>query len=1826
MRNQVFKKLFSVLLALIMVAGLLPASVLAEGEGNADSTPAPTEAVQPTESAEPTAPTETETPEVTEVPEPTPENPATTVEPTQGEPTAEPTDEGIMPANVMPVQAETEINYVTKTNSVPLPDGTFYRIVHLDCGRKYFKVDEIKKIIDFAAANSYTHVELAFGNDGLRFLLGDMSVTVGGTTYENDKVKAAIQQGNIAYSHAGELTEEEMGNIIAYAQGKGIGIIPMFDAPGHLQAVVKAMETLGVQVKYTTPTESGNSLNYAVNTTDIVSVNFVQALMQKYITYFASKGCTMFNIAADECGFTQMSGDTYTAYAKLVNSMAAMVQNAGMTALAFNDGIYHKNLTTAVEFDKDIAICYWDASESTYASAAMLAGKGFKIINTHNKWYYVPGNADSAWFGYEWSNGYMSGEAKDCTKTDGGYSGNNVSGCMNAIWLDNPNVSLTNEIWTKIENHIALLAQNNPTYFKAEEVKTPTVTVDQDNKTVKEVIKTADNTYKVVLNKATEGTAESQTLLLTVTNGTEGATYTWTSNNTEVATVENGLVTFKGVAGTVTITATPVAATRSISETAAYSITFNVTKEGEVTEETIEVAVGKTKTVIIKGENLARDEGYTTDDPSIATVNVTGVNTGESTTKYELANSVKVTDIANSNGTNLSTKYFYLKDGAYYPLYVARSYRNYTYTYTYTYYYKDNSGTYQTIGVQQVYSWNLNSTNCNITLYNATTTTTTETSTTIEFTGLKENQTTYVTIGNIRYKIVVKADLTNAPKLPVQLWITNNTIQVDTTAATKTGSGWGGDSSLGNANYVNIPATIANSEQGVHMKDAFYAAGLIEPLERYEWGGTRFINAKDDKPVMRLVFWQGQVHTKANSNIQTVWGTDYSNSGTPFVYVRYWNDGSGYSWQVSADRQTWTTVTGEGSTGAYSGCTEQLAAYYMTRTEITDEITTDVADWGKPNGSTEYNSQVSGDFVLLDFAVKYYDGTQKPLNFPVEGKTLAYHCASGDAAVGTNGSYTYRKLNNFRAVNSDNFEVYMVTVRMTSSEAGTTLSASEAKDGYTYDNNTEQIVWAIDENARLASGLDNYVSISGADSVYSGCTIGGDPYVRGVEVYNKHGALITYYVREKEATDFLTVNYYVQGETTPFYTYTISVKQNTVFSQEFERLSATQLIGNTVENVIGVTQTVQWDLKLMPQIGAQYRYTDYTFTDANRESDGKTVNLYYTFNATKTFVVDFGLPLRIEPKDLNENLGGNGVNITETKLTGVSNFAYVSADTNGVITYKLKEMISQSDTFGVKYTGTLVKDDGNLQVGTTAKYTVTIIPATSVYYEDSFAKFTDGSGAAVDAKWTANGKAVNDSPTQALEALGEKTNHKVYGYDPAYDKCTMFSMGSAQKVTVTSDMVTNWTDTSTWPTAQFTFKGTGFDIISLTDNTSGAIFVDVVNKETGKKEKSVFVDNYYGYTYDATNGWQPSTSNKPNALYQIPVIAVRGLDYDEHNVVIKVAYSEYFDHTANKGSYNFWLDAVRVYDPMGKSENTGNTYGQDGEAYPQYIKLRSELAANNGTVGVNGKLLFIDGKENASISEYANYGPNNEVYLANGQAITFKLTGNLDKIAAVQIGAKSPNSNETNKANMVIGDSNKQLSTATEMYYDITTAAVNNGAQLVTVTNTGEAILSLTNLKITYTEKGSVSLGAMNAEEQTASVMAVRALFAPAPVEPEPEPEPEKTFEPERFEASWTKNVMQGRKATLTVKTSEDVEAITVDGQTIRSYRTRTERVGFGRRAKRITYREFTYSMVAQESADFSVTAINAEGTESEAITARLTVKTRPNSMRDMWDWFKGWF
>lgn len=436
----------------------------------------------------------------------------------------------------------------------------------------------------------------------------------------------------------------------------------------------------------------------------------------------------------------------------------------------------------------------------------------------------------------------------------------------------------------------------------------------------------------------------------------------------------------------------------------------------------------------------------------------------------------------------------------------------------------------------------------------------------------------------------------------------------------------------------------------------------------------------------------------------------------------------------------------------------------------------------------------------------------------------------------------------------------------------------------------------------------------------------------------------------------------------------------------------------------------------------------------------------------------------------------------------------------------------------------------------------------------------------------------------------------------------MLSMGTAHKVTVTAAMLEAYNGGNTgnfaWPTAQFTFKGTGFDIISLTNNKSGAIFVDVYagSKAEGTAEKKYVVNNYYGYTYE--NGKWIVKENASDTLYQIPVMKITDLAYGEHTVVIKVAYSKYFD-TANRTEYSFWLDAIRVYNPMGKDYD----YTADNEGYPQYIKLRDELAK---TAETNKGVVFIDGAANASIADYANYGPNNEVYLMNGQAITFKIPQNAN-VDSIQIGAKAPNGNTT----MTVTGTNdtvlatEALSTATEMYYKIN-VNVSTADQTVVIANKdGTGILSLTNLKITFKNKPTekITLAALDTQEQENAVSLVRALFT-APVA---------TFSPETFEADWGRAVRAGKKATLTVKTSADVESITVDGQSITSYTTRTQRTGWGWWSPKVTYHVFTYTITAPaQTTDYAVCAVNAEGTASEAVTATLTV--RPATW---WNW---WF
>ena len=113
-----------------------------------------------------------------------------------------------------------------------------------------FTLDQLKRIVDKASELGYSDVHLLLGNDGLRFLLDDMTITANGKTYASDDVKRAIEHGTNSYyndPNGNHLTESQMTDLINYAKDKGIGVIPTVNSPGHMDAILNAMKELGIE-------------------------------------------------------------------------------------------------------------------------------------------------------------------------------------------------------------------------------------------------------------------------------------------------------------------------------------------------------------------------------------------------------------------------------------------------------------------------------------------------------------------------------------------------------------------------------------------------------------------------------------------------------------------------------------------------------------------------------------------------------------------------------------------------------------------------------------------------------------------------------------------------------------------------------------------------------------------------------------------------------------------------------------------------------------------------------------------------------------------------------------------------------------------------------------------------------------------------------------------------------------------------------------------------------------------------------------------------------------------------------------------------------------------------------------------------------------------------------------------------------------------------------------------------------------------------------------------------------------------------------------------
>lgn len=1056
--------------------------------------------------------------------------------------------------------------------------------------------------------------------------------------------------------------------------------------------------------------------------------------------------------------------------------------------------------------------------------------------------------------------------------------------------------------------------------------------------------------------------------------------------------------------------------------------------------------------------------------------------------------------------------------------------------------------------------------------------------------------------------------------LPINLWLTNTGVvptgwatTYNSNSISKPEFSYETDSKNTSDNWRTFRAkyNLSAAESNVHSEQGAKLSNLLPGT------GTAYGYRGASTPESYAVdFWKCSYNTSAERQSTDGW-TNNSNKGTVFEYIRYWQD----KWEYSSDGSTWTEIKNVGA-GKDDTAKNQVCIWYRQKTAITDEVTTEIVDWGP----IKYDAGQ----CLLDFAVKYESGDKTPTSFPVTNKTIGFDCPTSQDAAKNNGyvtqdgdGYYYRTVYGIAGVETSNYEVYMITVTPSADNHGTTINSGYyAAKSYPYAG-TEKVAWA-----KTKADADNS-NLTKTDDI----TYGGEAFLKKVDIYQYQGLLITYYVRDKSAN--LTVHYVDLSDGNEFHSYGITTNGQTFNSNI--RLNSTDwkgpLLDGTVTNIKGKKQTVSADLSDMPSISAKYRYaTGYTCVRVETKNDCKDVYLYYTFNNKVNYVIDFGLPLEIKLTDLSAELGN--ANITNVSFFSAQYGTLVYDSDRKVITYKLNGMLSEQESFTVEVEGTRAGQKN------TVAYIVTIIPASTVYYEDDFISFKNNGG-----EWKREG----DTVTNAVQDLDALTAKKTYGYDSNYSASSRFSLGSAMKTTVSSDTNSNP------PKATFTFKGTGFDLVSMTSKDTGTILVNVVGKDSegNSVTKNWIVDTFYGYTrtqegyiqYTWTKGedgkwhnkavvipelpqgkdvggtpedgvtyepnyiWTP-TGEVDNALYQIPVIHYTDLPYGEYTVTVTPKYSSkrdpYYQADGNNNSYDFYLDGVRVYNPAGDKLNS--QYVKDGEGYAQFTEIRnmllnaSDLTANiEPTTG----MVFVDGVgDNGKLADFKNYGPNNEVYLARNQAIAFKIS-DMNNVASIQIGAKAPNGNATMQIKVGSNEvQTKELQTASDMYYKLDNVQAD---QTIVITNTSDSLLSLTTLKVTYKTEPSASNSADPVVDEEVVAQAPVMLMSMLYGEPQ-------TFEPEHFTAKWSRNVRKGGTATLTVKASADVESITVNGETITAHTTKTARSFWGSKE---TYHVFTYRVTNAATADYSICAVNGDGVASDPITAKLTV--RP-SIRDWWN------
>lgn len=283
----------------------------------------------------------------------------------------------------------------------------------------------------------------------------------------------------------------------------------------------------------------------------------------------------------------------------------------------------------------------------------------------------------------------------------------------------------------------------------------------------------------------------------------------------------------------------------------------------------------------------------------------------------------------------------------------------------------------------------------------------------------------------------------------------------------------------------------------------------------------------------------------------------------------------------------------------------------------------------------------------------------------------------------------------------------------------------------------------------------------------------------------------------------------------------------------------------------------------------------------------------------------------------------------------------------------------------------------------------------------------------------------------------------------------------------------------------FTFKGSRIDVYCTTESDSGAVIGQLKDSE-GNVLATKLMRNEY----------------KSGALYNVPT-----LSFDTPN-----ASATYTLTITTNDQSKYKLDGVRVYNPG--NDDVENLYNAD-EKNATFTKVRDLLLEanrfNDGDASVAG-VVYTDqireGSHNTTaIDTYEKVGPKNEVYLATGNAIAFKVD-NYQSGMKVMVGLSAPAEGQNIGQVTMSNGSEKaptDVNSAVDMYYNVTP----NADGYVVIENTGNVLISVTNVKLSGASAAEAA--ALSVDDGLLTYMAsfnTLEVTESTPVDPEPTPEP----------------------------------------------------------------------------------------------------------------------